>query len=84
MGRKKDVIVQWWSEKREKNKTEEKRRKMNQGSLISPSHLELLEKEEKCKVSSHHELFLHLSDMSQVAGRLSEKRHSERAATSST
>lgn len=45
---------------------------MNQGSLISLSHLKLLEKEEKSKVSSHHVLFLHPSDMSQLVGRLSE------------
>lgn len=45
---------------------------MNQGSLISLSHLKLLEKEENSKVSSHYVLFLHLSNMSQVTGRLSE------------
>ena len=83
MGRKEDVTVQWWSEKREENKIEEKRRKMNQGSLISLSHLKLLEKDEKAKVSSHHVLFIHLSDTSQLAGRLSENSHSERAAISS-
>lgn len=47
ISRKKDVIAQWRSEKGEENKTEEKRTKMNQGSLISLSHLELLEKEKK-------------------------------------
>jgi len=47
---------------------------MNQGSLISLTHLKLLEKEEKSQVSSHYMLFLHLSDMSQLVGRLSENR----------
>lgn len=83
MGRKEDVTVQRWSEKREENKIEEKRRKMYQGSLISLSHLKLLEKEEKSKVSSHHMLFLHLSDTSQLVGRFSENGHFKRAATSS-
>lgn len=83
ISRKKDVIAQWWSEKKEENKIEEKRRKMNQGSLISLSHLELLEKEKKSKVLSHHVLFLHLSNTSYLVGRLSENSHSETAATSS-
>lgn len=82
MGRTEDVTVQWWSEKREENKIEEKRRKMNQGSLISLSHLKLLEREEKSEVSSHHVLFRHLSD-TLLVGRLSENSHYKRAATSS-
>lgn len=56
---------------------------MNQGSLISLSHLKLLEKEEKSKVSSHHMLFLHLSNMPQL-WKILRNSHYERTATSST